>query len=226
MSAVDFLSVIQARIAEVAARAGREPGSVRLIAVSKTRPVEQIREVFDAGQMDFGENRVQEMQEKQPLLPQARWHLIGSLQRNKVKYMASYVHLIHSVDSDRLLEEINRQAEKAGREINCLLQIHISDEESKSGMSPEEAADILQRIESFPHVRISGLMGMAALTEDQDLIRSQFRGLRLLAGQLSQVVHPRISMQELSMGMSGDFEIAIEEGATLVRIGSAVFGSR
>ncbi|GAB4409915.1 MAG: YggS family pyridoxal phosphate-dependent enzyme [Bacteroidia bacterium] len=227
MSVAQHLQAIRARIEAAATGAGRASGSVQLVAVSKTKPIEAIREAFDAGQVDFGENRVQEMAEKQPLLPQARWHLIGTLQRNKVKYIAPYVHLIHSVDSDRLLAEIDKQAARHDRTIDCLLQLHISGEETKAGLEEEEAATLLRDIDQYPHVRIRGLMGMAALTDDTDLIISQFRRLRLARDQFRDAfAHPRIDLSELSMGMSGDFELAIAEGATLVRIGSAVFGGR
>ncbi|MDX2284219.1 MAG: YggS family pyridoxal phosphate-dependent enzyme [Bacteroidia bacterium] len=226
MPVAEHLEAVRRRIAEAAQAAGRDPGSVRLIAVSKTKPVEQIAEAAAAGQLDFGENRVQELQSKHPALPHLHWHLIGTLQRNKVKYIAPYIRLIHSVDSAGLLAEISRQAGKCGREIDCLLQIHISDEETKAGMTPEEARSILEQMDAFPDVRICGLMGMAALTDDASLIRSQFAGLRQLRDALTGIVHPRIAMEELSMGMSGDFGIAIEEGATMVRIGSAVFGER
>lgn len=226
MPVAEHLEAVRRRIAEAAQAAGRDPGSVRLIAVSKTKPVEQIAEAAAAGQLDFGENRVQELQSKHPALPHLHWHLIGTLQRNKVKYIAPYIRLIHSVDSAGLLAEISRQAGKCGREIDCLLQIHISDEETKAGMTPEAARSILEQMDAFPDVRICGLMGMAALTDDASLIHSQFAGLRQLRDALTGIVHPRIAMEELSMGMSGDFGIAIEEGATMVRIGSAVFGER
>jgi hypothetical protein len=226
MPVAEHLEAVRLRIAEAARAAGRDPESVRLIAVSKTKPVEQIAEAAAAGQLDFGENRVQELQSKQPALPHLHWHLIGTLQRNKVKYIAPYIRMIHSVDSAALLAEIGRQAAKHDREIDCLLQIHISGEETKSGMTPEEARSILEQLDAFPHVRICGLMGMAALTDDTALIRSQFAGLRQLRSDLAGIAHPRIALHELSMGMSGDFETAIQEGATMVRIGSAVFGTR
>ncbi|MDX1906500.1 MAG: YggS family pyridoxal phosphate-dependent enzyme [Bacteroidia bacterium] len=226
MAVAIHLAEVRTRIRQAAIHAGRDPESVRLVAVSKTKPVDMIREALEAGQTDFGENRVQEMQAKYPELPEVRWHLIGTLQTNKVKYIAPYVHLIHSVDSTRLLAEIDRQAGKVGRTLDCLLQLHISDEATKSGMDETEAAQIVEQIDLYPHIRIRGLMGMAALTDDRALIRQQFRSLRIASGVLSAVSHPRVEMQELSMGMSGDFDIAIEEGATLVRIGSAVFGGR
>lgn len=226
MSIVQNLQDIKDQIAKAAQQAGRSPEEVRLVAVSKTKPMELIHEAFAAGQLDFGENRPQELKEKQPELPEARWHMIGHLQRNKVKYLAPFVHLIHSVDSERLLAEVNKQAEKCDRVIDCLLQLNISEEDAKSGLNEQSTTELLGRIDEFPHIQIKGLMGMAALTSDEALISSQFKRLRLAKEMLAEISHPRIQMEELSMGMSGDFEIAIQEGATLVRIGSAIFGSR
>ena len=220
------LSQIQLSISEIAEKAGRKSDEVRLIAVSKTKPLSLIQEAVEAGQMDFGENRVQELREKHPQLPQLNWHMIGNLQRNKVKYIAPFIHLIHSVDSPRLLAEISKQGEKNERHINCLLQINISDEAVKSGMEEDEVQTLLEQIDNYPYIRIQGLMGMAAFTDDRDLIRSQFRRLKLASDRFASISHPRIEMKELSMGMSGDYDIAIEEGATMVRVGSAVFGRR
>ncbi|MEM6801550.1 MAG: YggS family pyridoxal phosphate-dependent enzyme [Bacteroidota bacterium] len=226
MQIADNLSTITQKIAEAAEAAGRDPQEVKLIAVSKTKPMSLIEEAYEAGQLDFGENRVQELREKHPALPEARWHMIGSLQRNKVKYIAPFIHLIHSVDSRRLLVEINKQAEKHTRNISCLLQLNISEEDTKSGMDEAEAKEILAEIDQFPFVKIEGLMGMAAFVSDEETIRNQFRRLRMAAVAFEKFSHDRIQMRELSMGMSGDFEIAIAEGATMVRVGSAVFGSR
>ncbi len=226
MSIVHHLNDILQQISQAAQAAGRSPEQVRLIAVSKTKPLELIREAFEAGQRDFGENKVQELREKHPALPEARWHMIGSLQRNKVKYIAPFIHLIHSVDSERLLAEIDKEAAKNGRVIDCLLQLNISEEDNKSGLDEVSGADLLRRIDQYPHVRIKGLMGMAAFTEEEALIRAQFARLRRASEAFSTIDHARVQMEELSMGMSGDFEIAIAEGATMVRIGSAVFGTR
>lgn len=229
MSIAQNLAAIQQKVSMAANQAGRDPQSVKLIAVSKTKPVSLIREVIEAGQLDLGENRVQELREKQPEIPEAQWHAIGSLQRNKVKYIAPYIHLIHSVDSERLLAEIDRQAKKCDRVIDCLLQLNISEEDAKSGLVEETGMSLLKHIsdtDAYPNIRILGLMGMAAFSSDMDLVRSQFRRLRLASEQFQQIEHPRIHMMELSMGMSGDFEIAIEEGSTMVRVGSAIFGSR
>lgn len=226
MTIQENLSSVQSQISDAAKSAGRHPDDVKLLAVSKTKPMELIHEVFQAGQIDFGENRPQELKEKHPQLPEAHWHMIGHLQRNKVKFLAPFVHLIHSVDSERLLSSINKEAEKCGRVIDCLLQLNISEEDAKSGLDETSTKELLERIDEYPHVQIKGLMGMAALTADDTLIHKQFRRLRLAKEMLAEVQHPRIHMQELSMGMSGDFEIAIQEGATMVRIGSAIFGTR
>jgi pyridoxal phosphate enzyme (YggS family) len=214
------------QIAAAARRAGRDPSEVRLVAVSKTHPIAAVKEAWAAGQVDFGENRPQELQEKHGLLPEVRWHMIGSLQRNKVRLIAPFVHLIHSVDSEKLLAEIDKRAGQEGRSIDCLLQINISDEEQKGGLTEAEAEDVIRRIADFPHVRLRGLMGMAEFTDDQAVVRQQFRRLKSAFEQFKSLENEQVCMLELSMGMSGDFEMAIEEGATLVRIGSAIFGHR
>jgi PLP dependent protein len=220
------LTHIQERIAEAARRAQRAPEEITLIAVSKTKPMELIEAAYEAGQLDFGENKVQEMDEKHPQLPQAHWHLIGNLQRNKVKYLAPYVHLIHSLDSEKLMKEIDKRAAQAERVIDCLIQINISDEDQKGGADEAMARAMIDRLNDYPHVAIKGVMGLAEFTGDEAVIRGQFRRLRGAAEQLAKLSHPRLSMQEISMGMSGDFEIAIEEGSTMVRVGSAIFGAR
>lgn len=201
-----------------------------LVAVSKTKPVEDLREAYDAGIRDFGENKVQEIQEKQPLLPaDVRWHMIGHLQSNKVKYIAPFVHLIHGVDSFKLLQEINKQGKKIDRVIPCLLQIHIAEEETKFGFDKAELDEMLNSTEfqELTHVRIEGLMGMATFTENQDQVRKEFRGLKQLFEELKTRSLPGfVQLKEISMGMSGDYLIAQEEGSTMVRIGSAIFGKR
>jgi PLP dependent protein len=220
------LAHVRAAIDDVANKFGRNPASVVLIAVSKTHPADAVIETMEAGQIDFGENKVQEMVDKHAVAPTAHWHMIGTLQRNKVKYIAPFVFLIHSIDSEKLLEEVDRQALKNGRTIDCLLQINISDEVQKSGMEESEAEQILRDIDRFPNVRIVGLMGMAAFTDDRILIATQFKRLARVLENLSRWNGNRISMKTLSMGMSGDFDIAIAEGATMVRIGSSIFGHR
>ncbi len=206
------------------------PRKARLIAVSKTHGFEKIREAYDAGQRLFGENKVQELVDKQPHLPpDIEWHVIGHLQRNKVKYIAPFVSLIHSVDSLRLLEEINRQGEKVGRVIPCLLQVYIASEETKFGLAPEEVRSLLRDsvLGSLSFIRIDGLMGMATLTENIQQVRSEFKALRNLFEELrGQPLPPNVQLKELSMGMSADYAVALEEGSTLVRIGTAVFGER
>ncbi|MEY3443469.1 MAG: YggS family pyridoxal phosphate enzyme [Bacteroidota bacterium] len=226
MEIADNLRAVRARIFEAAKAADRDPSSVRLIAVSKTYPMAAVREAIAAGQVDFGENRVQELVEKHAAIPDAQWHLIGTLQRNKVRQIAGFVHLIHSVDSEKLLEEINRQAELHSRVIDCLLQINISNEEQKSGMDESEANELLSRIDQFPHVRILGLMGMAEFTDDMTVVGGQFQRLADARTRLSAYNGVRVDLRELSMGMSGDFEVAIAHGATMVRVGSSIFGHR
>lgn len=205
-----------------------KPG-VRLVAVTKTKPLEMLREAYAAGCSLFGENKAQEMAEKYALLPQdIEWHMIGHLQTNKVKYIAPFVDLIHSVDSLKVLQEINRQARKNERTIECLLQIHIAQEESKFGLSPQEMRELLESTEfkAMENIRITGLMGMATNTDSESHVRKEFRGLRTLFESLEEKQHDKLVMRELSMGMSGDYRIAMEEGSTLVRVGSAIFGAR
>ncbi|MDX1956117.1 MAG: YggS family pyridoxal phosphate-dependent enzyme [Chitinophagaceae bacterium] len=199
--------------------------SATLVAVSKTKPTEDIKALYDLGQRDFGENYVQELVDKAAQLPNdIRWHFIGHLQSNKVKYIAPFVHLIHGVDSFKLLKEIDKQAAKNERVIDCLLQIHIAQEETKFGLDESELASLLTD-PVFPglnHVQIRGLMGMASFSEDQALVRSEFKTLQALFQKYGK----ERGWSVLSMGMSADFSIAIEEGSTLVRIGSLLFGSR
>lgn len=206
------------------------PATVTLIAVSKTQPVEKIQEAYDAGQRVFGENKVQEIVPKHEALPKdITWHMIGHLQTNKVKYIAPFVHLIHAVDSLKLLEEIEKQGKKNNRTLSCLLQIHIAMEETKFGFSESEVTALLDTplVKNLQHVRIEGLMGMATFTDNADLVRSEFRSLRKLFDKLKSSSLPAsVSMRELSMGMSGDYRIAIEEGSTMVRVGTAIFGER
>jgi len=206
------------------------PANVRLVAVSKTKPLKLIQEAYNAGQRIFGENRVQELIHKQPLLPSdMEWHLIGHLQKNKVKYIASFVSLIHSVDNLALLETINREAAKCGRIIPCLLQFHVAKEETKFGLSFEEATALLhsKSYVEMKNINIYGVMGMATLTNDESIIRNEFRELYGIYKTLKkQAFSHSEDFKEISMGMSGDYKIAIEEGSTLIRIGSAIFGER
>ena len=206
------------------------PSNVTLVAVSKTKTAQVIQEAYDSGHKAFGENKVQEIIEKHSLLPKdIEWHFIGHLQSNKVKYIAPFVTLIHSVDSLKLLKEINKQGRKYERTIDCLLQFHIAQEESKYGLSLEDALEILGSDEfiSFENISITGIMGMATFTSNQEQIREEFRTLENYFNVLkSHYFKFNNSFKHLSMGMSGDFKIAIEEGSTIVRVGSLIFGSR
>lgn len=206
------------------------PGHVTVVAVSKTKPVEMIMEAYRAGHRDFGENRAQELIGKQEKLPNdIRWHMVGHLQRNKVKYLAPFVHMIHGVDSLKLLKEINKEGIKNDRVLGVLLQAHIAREETKFGFSEEELQALVHS-ESFggmDHVRIRGMMGMATFTEDMEQVRREFRYLKSLFDRLKgSVFAEREEFDQLSMGMSGDYGVALEEGSTMVRIGSLIFGAR
>lgn len=206
------------------------PETVTLVAVSKTHPVAAIQEAYEAGQRIFGENKVQEMCDKAPHLPSdIQWHLIGHLQTNKVKYIASFVSLIHAVDSFKLLKEINKQAEKNNRVISCLLQFHIAEEDTKFGLSLEEAEVFLQEpaCTELKGIRIIGVMGMATFTEDTTQIRREFSTLRGIFETLqARFFSTDKNFREVSMGMSGDYQVAVEEGSTMVRVGSSIFGER
>ena len=203
---------------------------VRLIAVSKTKPVEDLREAYDAGQRLFGENKALEMRDKHAVLPEdIEWHFIGHLQTNKVKYIAAYVRMIHSIDSLTVLEAVEKEARKHDRVIDCLLQLHTATEETKFGLDMEEAKALLESPEyaAMEHVRIVGVMGMATNTTDRELVRKEFRTLREYRDRLAETYfkgHPEF--KEISMGMSHDYDIAMEEGSTMVRVGSTIFGAR
>ena len=199
------------------------PEKVSLVAVSKTKSAESIQEAYNAGQRDFGENKVQEMVQKWELLPRdIQWHMIGHVQRNKVKYMAPFVHLIHGVDTQKLLLEIEKQAAKNDRVINCLLQVHIAEESSKFGFEPNEVAAILKQNQSLSHVNIIGLMGMATFTDDKEQIKREFQQLKSLFDELFASKPNPV----LSMGMSGDYPLAIATGSNMIRVGSLLFGAR
>ena len=203
---------------------------VKLVAVSKYHPVEMLQEAYDAGQRIFGESHVQELDAKQKVLPtDIEWHFIGHLQTNKVKYIAPYVALIHAVDTLKLLKEINKQAEKAGRTIDCLLQVHVAKEETKFGFLPDELREMLEGSEwkELKNVRIRGLMCMATNTDDESLIHSEFNEVKELFDELkTRHFQNDSTFSELSMGMSDDYKIAIEEGSTMIRVGSLIFGAR
>jgi len=202
------------------------PEGVTLVAVSKTKPNKDIMEAYEAGQRVFGENKVQEMVQKWEDLPKdIEWHMIGHVQRNKVKYMAEFVSLIHGVDSPRLLKEINKQAKKHDRVIPCLLQIHIAEEDTKFGLDKAELEELIESdtFKAMENIKIVGLMGMATFTDDTDQVRREFAQLKSMFDDLTTKLH---DITTLSMGMSGDYQIAIEEGSNMVRIGSSIFGAR
>jgi pyridoxal phosphate enzyme (YggS family) len=216
---IDFYHQLQKELSEK---------KITLVAVSKTKPVSDILELYNAGQRDFGENYVQELEEKYRVLPKdIRWHFIGHLQTNKVKQIIPYVHLIHGVDSPKLLREVNKQAAKINRVASVLLQVHIAEEETKFGMAESELVQLLDELTQapLPNVLLSGLMGMASFTHNQSQIRKEFHELKRIFNLVSKRIEGS-SFQVLSMGMSSDYIIAIEEGANLVRIGSSLFGSR
>jgi len=202
----------------------------KLVAISKTKPVDIIMNAYDSGQRIFGENKVQELADKYPQLPNdIQWHMVGHLQSNKVKYIAPFVHLIHSVDSIKLLKEIEKQASKHDRVIFCLLQVHIAEEETKFGLSEERLYQVLDEVmnSGFEHVKITGLMGMATYTQEEEQIRKEFQYIKdLLDTVSSKYQHSSIELTQLSTGMSGDYKIALEEGSTMIRIGTGVFGAR
>ncbi len=204
---------------------------VTLVAVSKTKPVEEILELYQLGQRDFGENYVQELEEKYEQLPKdIRWHFIGHLQSNKVKLIAPFVFLIQSVDSEKLLKEINKQAKKNERTIDCLLQVHIAKEETKFGLDEEELKELLTidlaSSTDLKNICIKGLMGMASFTDDKKMVRKEFQSLKSLFDKYSTLQTTNFKLQTLSMGMSADYKMAVEEGSNLVRIGSLLFGKR
>ena len=204
---------------------------VTLVAVSKTKPLADLMEAYDAGQRIFGENKIQEMTNKWEVMPKdIEWHMIGHVQTNKVKYMAPYVNLIHGVDSLKLLQEINKQAAKKDRVIDCLLQIYIAEEESKFGLDEEELEDILQLVQhdkdNYKNIKIVGLMGMATFTENKNQIEKEFKHLKTIFDKYKKLNTEHCQLNTLSMGMSSDYKIAISCGSTMVRIGSSIFGSR
>lgn len=230
MSFAKRLQAVEENITSACRRAGRSPQDVQLIAVSKTKPVSAIKEAAAAGVHVFGENRVQELREKYDVLSREaiEWHLIGTLQSNKVKYLPAIGPLvrIHSVDNEKLALEIERQGEKAGRIFNVLVEVNMAQEETKAGLAPLEVADFLRKIAPLLHVNVKGLMTIAPYTADAETNRPYFCGLRELMETLNTQGILREAMTELSMGMSGDYTVAIEEGATYVRVGTALFGER
>lgn len=220
------LENVQKNIADAAKRAGRGD-EITLIAVSKTKPVEMIKEAYDYGIRDFGENKVQEITEKYPKLPSdIKWHLIGHLQTNKVKYIIDKVAMIHSVDSEKLAREISRHAVKSGVTVDILVEVNVAEEESKFGVSVTEAPALIETISTLPGIRVRGLMTVAPFVEDPELNRPVFSALRQLLVDIDAKNIDNVCMDCLSMGMSQDYETAVEEGATFVRVGTGIFGAR
>ena len=218
---------VDRKVCEACVRAGRDRSEVTLIAVSKTKPVEMIREAMEAGARVFGENKVQELCDKYEQLPKdLHWHLIGHLQRNKVKYIVGKTDLIHSVDSLRLAEEISKEAEKKGTEERILIEVNVAQEESKFGVTVQDTEELIRQIAVLPHLHICGLMTIAPYVEDAEENRPIFRTLKKLAVDIKMKNIDNVSMDVLSMGMTGDYEVAVEEGATMVRVGTGIFGER
>ena len=223
----ESIEKINGEIREICEKCGRSRDDVTLIAVSKTKPVSDIEEALKTGTLDFGENKVQELCSKCEVLPEnIRWHLIGHLQRNKVKYVTGKTALIHSVDSLRLAEKIEEESAKREITTDILIEVNVSGEESKFGVSPDETEGLVRQIAKMEHVRVRGLMTIAPYTSDPESNREYFRALRQLSVDIKQKNIDNVCMNELSMGMSGDYRVAIEEGATFVRVGTAIFGER
>ncbi len=221
------LEKVRDNVKEAARRADRNEGDITLIAVSKTKPVPMLLEAYDAGARDFGENKVQEIVDKYPQLPSdIRWHLIGHLQTNKVKYIVDKVAMIHSVDSLKLAQEISRQAVKHDVTVDILIEVNVAGEESKFGVSPEDTAQLCEEISVLPGIRVRGLMTVAPFVDDPEENRPVFSALRQLLVDIDGKNIDNVCMDCLSMGMSGDYEVAVEEGATFVRVGTSIFGER
>lgn len=221
------LAEVEAKIAAACKRAGRDRSEVTLITVSKTNPVVRLKEAMDCGVHIFGENKVQEMLEKQEELPDTlEWHMIGHLQRNKVKYIMGKVAMIHSVDSLRLAEEISKEAVKQGTQENILIEINVAEEESKFGITTKEAIELVETVSKLPNIHIKGLMTIAPFVENAEENRKIFQDLKKLSVDIAQKNIDNVTMTVLSMGMTNDYEVAIEEGATMVRVGTGIFGRR
>lgn len=221
------LDDVRARIEAACARSGRDPKEVTLIAVSKTKPLEDLKDAYEAGSRDFGENKVQEIVSKAPEMPEdARFHMIGHLQRNKVKQVLKHVVMIHSVDSVRLAEQIQEEAAKEGLHVDVLLEVNVAKEESKFGFTPEEVEAAVQVIKDFPNIHICGLMTIAPFVENPEENRPVFQKLYQLAVDIKSKNIDNVTMGVLSMGMTGDYEVAVEEGATMIRVGTGIFGAR
>ena len=222
---VENIAEVREKI-NIAAKKGNN-SNVTLIAVSKTKPVSDIEEAYTTGIRDYGENKVQELDEKYPVLPKdIKWHLIGHLQTNKVKYIVDKVHLIHSVDSYKLAEQIEKEAVKHNTEVNILIQVNVANEDTKFGLQYDDTIDEIKKIAKLEHVHIKGLMTIAPFVENPEENRIHFRRLRELSDTIKSLHLKNVDMKELSMGMTNDYEVAIEEGATLVRVGTVIFGNR
>lgn len=227
MTIAENIAQIQNRVALACQKCGRNPETVRLVAVSKKKPAADIEAAFAAGQRLFGESYVQECVAKVDEVKAAvEWHFIGALQSNKVKYLRGKIGMLHSVDRYSLAEEIDRQWGKLDASVDVLVQVNLGGEASKAGTTANDLIDLIRRVAKLKHVHIKGLMALPPWTEDPEAARPYFRSLKQLAGQVAALELPRVSMQELSMGMSNDYHVAIEEGATMIRVGTAIFGAR
>ena len=223
----DHLNEVRENIQKACEKAGRSPQEVTLIAVSKTKPLFMLEEAYEAGARDFGENKVQEILEKHPKMPEdARFHMIGHLQRNKVKQVLPHAVLIHSVDSYRLAEQISQEAGKLGITAKILLEVNVAKEESKFGMMPEEVPEMVEQISLLPHLQIEGLMTIAPFVDDPEKNRPVFQKLYQLSVDIKKKNIDNVNMSVLSMGMTGDYQVAVEEGATMIRVGTGIFGAR
>ena len=221
------LDHVRKLVDEACERSGRDASEVTIVAVSKTKPEEAIMELYEAGHRDFGENYIQELRKKHDDLPKdIRWHMIGHLQRNKVKYIAEYIHLIHSVDSYALAETIDKEAAKHNRIIPILIEVNVGGEESKFGVTPEETTVLVEQISHLPNIRIEGLMTSAPYVEDPEEDRACFANLRDLSVDIDSKKIDNVKVNALSMGMSNDYIVAVEEGSTMVRVGTSIFGAR
>lgn len=227
MSVKENLETVNRNIDEACKRAGRDRSEVTLIAVSKTKPIEMIQEAIDAGTYVFGENKAQEMKEKYEALPKnLKWHFIGHLQTNKVKYVVGRAVLIHSIDSIHLAEAVSHESVKKNVQTDILIEVNVAGEESKFGVSPEETPGLVREISKLPNIHIKGLMTIAPYTDDPETSRGIFRDLRKLSVDIAKENIDNVSMSVLSMGMTGDYQVAVEEGATYVRVGTGIFGAR
>lgn len=227
MSVCENYLAVEEKVKEACRRAGRNRDEVTLIAVSKTKPMSMIKELLPLGVVDFGENKVQELTAKEEALPSGlHWHMIGHLQRNKVKYIVDKAYLIHSVDSLRLAEAVSQEAVKKGVTANILIEVNVAGEDSKFGVAPEETAALVEAISKLPNIAVKGLMTIAPFVENAEENREVFRNLRKLSVDIEEKKFNNVTMAVLSMGMTGDYEVAIEEGATMVRVGTGIFGER